>query len=399
MSTIMTRGAKPEILAHTGLRGLGVIGVMMNHFVIVADNAAMSDVYPNFGLILDLFFIMSGFIMSYLYFENFSTGFRKERFGKFLWARFARTYPLHIFALVAIIVMAVIKTQLPGLTASPPTPVFHIGQAHDLDTPFTLLTNIFLVHAWGLSDELSWNYPSWALSAEFSAYLLFPLMCLMIGRLPRVGPFILMGLALVIYVAIHARLGSLNVPGNDGAIRCIPGFAFGAAAYHLSSGIRNVSTPRLHVLQGLALVGAIGLMIYSGNQIIPIFALALLLIVTSENRGWLTAVLNWSPIRYLGIISYTVYVMHIVASKIFSPVSNVLTGRFGVADAWWWNDLRALLLMGFSIAISAVAFRYIEMPARDFLTNWMKRRSATARPAAAELVPAVASAPGETPRG
>ena len=185
--------------------------------------------------------------------------------------------------------MAIIKTQFPGLTASPPTPVFHAGHAHDFDTPFTLLTNILLIHAWGLNEELSWNYPSWALSAEFSAYLLFPFMCLLVGRLSRVGPYLLLGGALVIYAMILARLGNLNIPGYDGAIRCIPGFALGVATYHLSksSGIRSVSTPYLHVLQTVALITSIGLMIYSDNPIIPVLALAVLLVVTSENRGWL----------------------------------------------------------------------------------------------------------------
>ena len=35
----------------------------------------------------------------------------------------------------------------------------------------TFVSNGLLVHAWGVLDELTWNYPSWSISAEWAAYL------------------------------------------------------------------------------------------------------------------------------------------------------------------------------------------------------------------------------------
>ena len=62
-----TRDAKPEIIAHTSLRGFGAIGVMIYHFLFfyTSDGTRLdlTDIILNYGLILELFFVNSGFMM------------------------------------------------------------------------------------------------------------------------------------------------------------------------------------------------------------------------------------------------------------------------------------------------------------------------------------------------
>ena len=110
--------------------------------------------------------------------------------------------------------------------------------------PYTLLTNILLVQAWGFSSERSWNFPSWALSAEFAAYFAFPLMCLLIGRMSRNAAFVLIAIALGGYLFLDAVYGTINIPGYVGALRTIPGFAIGVAMYLLSGFVARLSLPR-----------------------------------------------------------------------------------------------------------------------------------------------------------
>jgi peptidoglycan/LPS O-acetylase OafA/YrhL len=66
-----------------------------------------------------------------------------------------------------------------------------------------------MVHAWGLSGSLSFNYPSWSISAEMFAYALFPIMALFVLRF-RLWIVGLTAFVLLSLLAIIARewLGS-----------------------------------------------------------------------------------------------------------------------------------------------------------------------------------------------
>ena len=110
---------------------------------------------------MELFFVLSGFILCHVYLPAMEG--ERFKYGAFLWARIARVYPLHIATLVGVGALAL------GATAAG----FRIDSA--ILSWSSLPANLLMVHAWGLSPEAGWNHPSWSISAEWFAYLTFPL--------------------------------------------------------------------------------------------------------------------------------------------------------------------------------------------------------------------------------
>ena len=113
-------------------------------------------------LAVDFFFILSGFILAHVYGREFSSG--RASWKDFLIARFARIYPAHLTIMILFLVYISVFGS--------------IGFNYNLDRyrVDTFIEHILLIDAWGVSNTLSWNYPSWSISAEFFAYFLFPIL-------------------------------------------------------------------------------------------------------------------------------------------------------------------------------------------------------------------------------
>ena len=91
--------AAGEIRSLTGLRGVTAMLVAAYHFYPV-QSPLLSRTVGRFYLWVDLFFVLSGFVMALNYGRMFRDGFSGEAFGEFLLRRLARVYPLYIVVLV-----------------------------------------------------------------------------------------------------------------------------------------------------------------------------------------------------------------------------------------------------------------------------------------------------------
>lgn len=160
----MTQAGTPQLDALTGLRGMAAWLVVAYHFrralaPFVAQ--AVLDVVAHGALAVDLFFVMSGFIIALNYRKEFrAEGMRV--YGRFLLLRLARIYPLHLFVL-GMFVLYVGAASL----------------AHDTDEFERLdylVASIVLVQAWSPWVVVGWNVPAWSISTEMFAYLIFPAM-------------------------------------------------------------------------------------------------------------------------------------------------------------------------------------------------------------------------------
>lgn len=389
--------SKPEIKSNTALRGIGALLVMVYHLGEIktapGEVTRFIDLGANIDLVLDMFFLLSGFIMAYIYAETFSKTVSGKSMGRFLWFRFARTYPVHIFALLIYLVERSFYifsyAHLGNFLHVPVPPAIFYTDPNLQNTPFTLLANILLIHGVGVTSQLSWNYPSWTLSAEFAAYVVFPFLCLYIGRFGKIGAVIQIALCVGAYLALEAVYGDLNVPGYDGAIRCVPGFAIGVAIYTLSSYVKELSDRQLHVAQGISLAVLLLTYSYAHSQVLVMITLAVFVWLTTENRGWVSSALSWSPLHYLGLLSYSIYMTHVTVGKPVFPVLDLIGDRLGLADEWWWLYFTLAVAMGVTIGISVLIFRYVEMPARIALDRMVKR------PAGAAASPATVAATSE----
>ena len=137
---------------------------------------------------VDFFFILSGFVMTHVYRSSFVDGRGIAGYREFLGARLARVYPLH-FAMLMMLVgleLAKLAVMLTGRAVENEP----FTERHSFDA---LVTNLLLIHSWNLHDDVTWNPPSWSISAEWAVYLVCPLVILALDKCGRAAGLLLCG--------------------------------------------------------------------------------------------------------------------------------------------------------------------------------------------------------------
>lgn len=347
------RAYPDDIRPLTGLRIAAALWVLVYHF---RDHLGL-DV-DRLGLVakgylgVDLFFILSGFILSHVYLRRFAEG--RFHYGSFLWARLSRIYPVHLVTLAATILIWLVAMRM-GASFSP--------VAFD---PGVLPQHLLLIHAWGTTPTVQWNFPSWSISAEWFAYLTFPVaaaLVLSFRRMPAVG----VGAAMALFAVMALSSERLGLPLPEitrlGVIRVVPAFLTGAALYGLG---RRIALPRKAAMAGL-LIATAWIVVASSLRapdlaIWPAFALLILSLAEGSKTG-LRGGLGAAPLVYLGEVSYAVYMTHLpVDIAYFHALDRFAPGVAGPAAWLAWAGVFAVTLLA-SIAV----YHLVERPARAWM--------------------------------
>lgn len=161
----------------TGVRFVAAVWVMLYHFQApLAVLGLLVPVVHEFlrvgRLGVDLFFALSGLILTHTYLTKMGPGITWARTRHFWWLRLARIWPVH-FVMLNVAGLAVLAQSR-----------FGSGDATQKDwlNPVDYVKQLLLVHEWGPDPQRGWNYPAWSLSMEWLAYLLFPLLVLVLWR-------------------------------------------------------------------------------------------------------------------------------------------------------------------------------------------------------------------------
>ena len=123
-------------------------------------------------LAVDMFFVLSGFVISHVYKESFAKECTARRYSDFLKARIARIYPLHLVMLMVFLAAVALERAAIYLAGGSIEPVVPLTGDRSVAGLFANLAMLQGLWARGLS----WNSPAWSISLEFIAYLLFPLL-------------------------------------------------------------------------------------------------------------------------------------------------------------------------------------------------------------------------------
>lgn len=302
--------AQPQLRALTSVRGLAAWLVVLYHirFAIAGLPPGVVALLGKGYLAVDFFFLLSGFVISL----SWSERVRRERWAivpRFLHKRVARIWPLHL-------VMLAVAVALAGLFAA-------TGRAEPENYPFAELPlHIALLQNWGFTRQLSWNDPSWSISAELGAYLLFPLLAMTVDwrRLPGwlvVGA--ILALALLLHVVL-AQNGAVTL-GHDiarfGLLRCLVEFTAGTAVCALWLRWREAAAiPAAFTALAAACIAMAWLLGLPETLAVPLLFAALLLLLA------LTSGLRHNPfdnaaLHYLGEISYATYLSHFLLWIVF----------------------------------------------------------------------------------
>jgi peptidoglycan/LPS O-acetylase OafA/YrhL len=339
-------------MSHTGLRGIAALLVVAYHqqfapgYRLPIETA--TSVFHRSYLMVDLFFILSGFIISYVYHaERRLTDVRG-----FLWARFARIYPLHVFALMILTGFTILASALLVATGHERP---SLGSINDW------LNQLLLLNAW-IPAEAKWNIPSWSISAEAFAYLAFPLLAAAYAHSSRLTQATLLAGSILFYLLIGR---SLDIVVGLAPLRCLAGFSIGMLLFYH----RDVRVPVPSVWQVAASIWILVALAWPVRDPFIIPAFAALVFFTWRDEGIVASLLSSRPIHWLGDISYSVYLMHAPIGAMIWFLWIRVEPRLGL-DPALSRILLLCITFGTVLTVSSITHRYVERPSQNLLRRW-----------------------------
>jgi peptidoglycan/LPS O-acetylase OafA/YrhL len=247
-----------------------------------------------------------------------------------------------------------------------------------------LIANVFMIQSWGVAKAIT--TPTWSISTEWGAYFVFPFIvgAILFRRWRLAAAAGCVAAALVVAAAVLTGYDGEHHNGAldayDGRtfipmLRCLGGFALGLATFRL---YRWAPAARL---AGAGLGWAVfaylqlGLLLHLPDlALYPAFPLLVLCLAC--DKGVLGRLLAWKPIYALGVLSYTIYVIHNVWISPVHWMEKSLPAQmpYGVAQL----TTAAFLILSLGGAAAAL-HHWVEVPGRR-LVRAVADRAATAAP-------------------
>jgi peptidoglycan/LPS O-acetylase OafA/YrhL len=253
---------------------------------------------------VDLFFVLSGFILMWTHGAAFAQP-TKEALGRFAAGRLIRVYPLSLAVLGLITLLAL---------ADPSFVAWRRVQDSDNFSTQAFVRTAFLATRWFTGRGGDWNEPTWSLSAEIVGYAAFPALAWGLMRCSAKAAASVGVIALVVLAAFEiltGLAGSNPIDQIPALMRMGCGFIAGMAACRMRQTLVD-SDARVAAIGGLLAVLAIGLacQVKFGALMTPA-AFALLIFCLSLRVGALNALLSSRPALFLGRISFPLYLIHL----------------------------------------------------------------------------------------
>ncbi|MGL4609211.1 MAG: acyltransferase family protein [Trueperaceae bacterium] len=349
----LTRGENQNLRIMEGLRGFAVVLVFFVHYVSLAKSSAwlatatkssltstIAQALYNIGHTgVDLFFVLSGYLI------YGSVIKRAQPFPQFMKRRIERIYPT--FTVVFFLYTA-LSFLFPTESKIPPS--WNEGTIY-------LLQNFFLLP--GIFNIPPLNTVTWSLSYEMLFYLIIPLLVTLFTLRTRqvrwrVAFFSIITMIFLMYHLVfdgHERM-LLFIAGillyevmTYHLIKPLPSW-LGSTALCLSFAyaLLPVITPSESTLKALVL--SIGMFLFC-------------FVCFTQPALWLQNIFYWTPLRWLGNMSYSYYLIHGLALRFCFLITNRLLPN-NTSELLFWIFLPLMLLVTF--VPSTLLFLLIERP-------------------------------------
>jgi peptidoglycan/LPS O-acetylase OafA/YrhL len=371
-----------NIAAIEGLRGVAVLWVLLFHYVSVRgekyadplialiDSTRASSALAHFGFLgVDLFFLITGFLLTLPWFKHAADGRPAPSVGEFYLRRARRILPAY-YVQLALLFFVFAPLLQPGVWGKATrymvdNLMLHIGFLHYM-TPYS-------------SASLTLNGPLWTLALEMQYYLILPLLALAFVRRPWISACVLFAITaawrllaasdmeplIAVYRDIGRPWGVPDASLRQLATTQLPGylghFAFGiicGRAWLLSRG-RDPGPREKWLLAALfaAAVGALYVLLYIGFPVqgdktwfaVPALMAIAMWAAVSRRPPWAKRVLGTVSLAFVGRISYSMYLYHLPVLLLFDKYVGA-----GIGFAAFPIYFAAIL------AVSMLSFRYVE---------------------------------------
>ena len=345
------------------IRGIAALLVVLFHMP--AWNARLQDIrfIHNGYYMVDLFFVLSGFVMNLNYGDRLHS---VRDLARFQFLRLGRLYPMHLlFLLLAVLTAASSWIAAAAFGLNIPN-----GSAFK-DATFAAFTEqLLLIHSLGFFKIAHpFNLPSWSISVEFYTYLVFGIMCLISQYVLRLSAFVaLSGAALVLL-----SFGGENIGNFSAILQCLAGYFMGCLVASFAAR-RPRALPRGSTFAALA---AMTLFLCTRKD--PQFDIAILFLsaaliaaVVCSRDDLAKGVLRHKSLKFLGLISYSIYMSHsfvlwvcnqfvrVVLRRPEAIAEGISTPQLSLFGAFLWHGIA----IAGTILVSALVFKYIEDPFR-----------------------------------
>ena len=342
---------KPEsdaMLHFDLLRFIAALAIVFHHshgfFYSATDRKILNEQTHGLGLFVDLFFLISGYVISYTYHQrvnNFPKVF------KFFKRRIGRLVPLH-WAMLAISTMTVAVASHFGPMATPP----------DISTSCIIKTTLLLQAIYPCSGSPP-NPVSWSISTEMLLYILFPIIIALANKYKNV--FLSISTFLVIYTIIYAyNLSVRDWTDSYAPIRALPSFMFGMSLF-----IMRDKLPSFFAASKLMWISLI-LLIFS--MILGFSSGILLMLTYFIGLSGVMADKIKSPqlvhkLSGLGQLTYSIYMIHyIVIIVLINAISDKILKLNG-----FYMFISIFLSYGIILMLSYISYFYFENPLRRWV--------------------------------
>ena len=357
--------ATPSRLDHVqALRGLAAMLVLFAHLALIEGRTATNPILPSsldWGMMgVDLFFVISGFIMVYVTRDWQAGGGQNRMLGRvpeFLFARATRIYPLYWVVTAALFAVWLVRPDL-VFSSSPNNP--------------TVINTLFLIPGWA--------YPllevGWTLVYEMMFYVLFALLLFLPRRFRPLGLLIWAAIALAGNLfSWQSQIPALSVTSTAIAFHLFNPLVFeflaGAAVgwlYLTRTGDKTVSLAL--ILFGLI---GMGMWIFSAVPFEDGWPRVLRLTLPAGALVLGAAWLDHSKVKAprfavtLGDWSYSLYLTHLLSLVALSKLWQMA----GLQDLP--SPLLILIMLSGALIVAGLTHRFIEKPLINLARSGRKR--------------------------
>ena len=318
---------------------------------------------------VDLFFILSGFVLALNYMDQLGTRLRLRPTARFLWLRLARIWPLYMLVILGAGLLRVLRHQL---WDSAPV---------DQLTVTMLVKQALMVQLWFPPDrgQVSWVGPAWSLSAEWLAYLAFPLVVLVVARWHR-GLRARTLFALSLLVMSPLVIG-ITLRQDMGGLVWIPRILceFTAGMLLCAAVSRLDLSPRVRRQAGygaLVVLAAVIAVLYAPRVVdvpswTPLYVVVLFVpfvACLAIGTGPLHDLLSTRALVLGGGLSYALYLVHSPLLYLFRDVTH-FTGAFYLAPATrYYAEIAFLPVL---VAVAWLLYSGFEEPVRKAMRRML----------------------------
>jgi peptidoglycan/LPS O-acetylase OafA/YrhL len=350
-----------EIRSLTGLRGVAAVYVVLYHFITPLPFTNFLNTFESHGyLAVDLFFVLSGFVMAMNYGHMFQDGWSFASYRRFLGRRVARIYPLYL----VVTIVGFIE-------------LFHHHRAYA--QAFEILAaNVLMIQTWGLVR--SFDTACWSISSEWAAYVIFPLL-LMPTLYAKVSIRCLSAAACVVILGALCILPTqFHGPGRSDAlldlvqptlaipvVRCLAEFALGLLAFRTSLTPVGQWVKLSKWIAPSALLVIIALLTIPKTDFAVVMLFPILIVSLASDLNVAGRVLASKPLEFVGTISYSIYLDHVFIHG--AKIQLWITAAVTKAHLGHPEYYVTAFFFAITFPISYIAYRLIEKPGR----RWLRR--------------------------